>query len=345
MAQDISEPASDDAEPAIIAPPEPPVTAPPPPAKPSGLWPLLGGVVAAVIGFGAAQVVPAGWPLGAGGAVEQDVAAIKAQLADTTLTEQVAALKTSVDAMPVQTDLAPVLDRLSQLEARLSALETAPATGSTTALAADVAALKSTLATMGPGQAPSDALVKQASDAIAAQLAATETRIADLNAATTAIATRAAVRQIQAAIDSGSPYTSALADLKTASLDAVLTDNAATGFPTLAQVQASFPDAARAALEASLRANMGESWSDRVANFLRNQTGARSLTPREGNDPDAILSRAEAALTAADLPTALQEIAALPPEGVAALADWQAGCERRQAGIAAVAALAQTLGE
>ncbi|MBV5276525.1 hypothetical protein JZU56_01410, partial [bacterium] len=68
--------------------------------------------------------------------------------------------------------------------------------------------------------------------------------------------------------------------------------------PSAQALQASFPDSARTALEAALRANMGESWSERVGNFLRTQVGVRSLTPRDGPDPDAILSRAEAALTA-----------------------------------------------
>ena len=89
---------------------------------------------------------------------------------------------------------------------------------------------------------------------------------------------------------------------------------------------------------------MGESWTSRVSAFLRNQTGARSLTPREGNDPDAVLSRAEAALGAGDLATVLKELAALPPEGQTAMAAWQARCVTRQAAISAVQSLSASVG-
>ncbi|NCM97487.1 MAG: hypothetical protein GW948_09390, partial [Rhodobacterales bacterium] len=109
--------------------------------------------------------------------------------------------------------------------------------------------------------------------------------------------------------------------------------------PTLAALQAAFPEAARAALDAALRADMGTSLTQRMTAFLRTQTGARSLTPREGTDPDAVLSRAEAALLGGDLAGAQAEIGALPPEAQAAMADWQALAERRLAATDALAAL------
>ena len=100
-----------------------------------------------------------------------------------------------------------------------------------------------------------------------------------------------------------------------------------------------FPDAARAALEASLEANMGATWSERVKNFLRAQTGARALTPQEGDDPDAVLSRAEAALAAGDVEGALAELDALPAEGKAAMTDWLAQANLRLQAEAALAPL------
>ena len=103
--------------------------------------------------------------------------------------------------------------------------------------------------------------------------------------------------------------------------------------------------AARAALDAALRADMGQSWADRATNFLRTQTGARSTTARAGTDPDAVLSRAEAALRAHDLATALTEIAALPAPALAEMAAWQALAETQLAGETAVAGLAAALGQ
>ena len=114
------------------------------------------------------------------------------------------------------------------------------------------------------------------------------------------------------------------------------------GIPTIADLRDSFEDAARQSLEDALRANMGESWTERVSNFLRSQTGLRSLTPREGDDPDAILSRAEAALGAGRIADALVELDAMPDAGKPALADWVA-----EAGIrtAAEHALSQLLSQ
>ena len=81
--------------------------------------------------------------------------------------------------------------------------------------------------------------------------------------------------------------------------------NAGDGIPTLLTLQEGFAEPARAALDASIRADMGDGWANRLTSFLRSQSGARSLTPHEGADPDAVLSRAEAALCGGTLVFAL----------------------------------------
>ena len=299
------------------------------------IWPLLGGVLAAAAGYGVAQYVPNGWPMAS----------------VVTLQERVAALSDQVQAL--QQDLQQAGDRLATLEtapqidpqtiavieARLAALESKPAPIGTDSAAlaqlrAEVAAIKTDGAAVVSAQvqADLDAKVK----ATEAKLAAIE-QAAQTQAAATL--TRAALRQIAAAMDSGAPYPSAVAVLSEANLAPVLADNAATGLPSLQALQASFPDSARAALDSALRANMGESWSDRVANFLRTQVGVRALTPREGADPDAVLSRAEAALTAGDVAQALAEIATLPAPAQDALAAWRAQAQLRLDAQAALQAL------
>ncbi|MGB8622217.1 MAG: hypothetical protein WCD16_05310, partial [Paracoccaceae bacterium] len=82
---------------------------------------------------------------------------------------------------------------------------------------------------------------------------------------------------------------------------------------------------------------------DRIGAFLRTQFGARSLTPREGNDPDAILSRAEAALNAGELKDALDEIATLPEAGQQAMSGWVAKAQKRADALAAADTLASRL--
>lgn len=95
--------------------------------------------------------------------------------------------------------------------------------------------------------------------------------------------------------------------------------------PTLAQIQIGFDSVARQALRASLQAASSKSSPlSAVGNFLRVQTGARSIEPREGSDPDAILSRAGALIEQGELKTALEELSALPPEGQKAMAEWAA---------------------
>ena len=93
------------------------------------------------------------------------------------------------------------------------------------------------------------------------------------------------------------------------------------------------------ALEASLQANPGEGWAERIGTFLRVQTGARSLSLREGTDPDAVLSQAEAALAKGDVAAALTALDLLPPEGQAAVVGWRENAVIRQEAATALQAL------
>jgi hypothetical protein len=333
-------------EPARDSVPEPPAPEPVPPQKRSGgVMALLGGLAAAVIGFGVAQVVPDGWPLGNLAATEaavaaqaQEIAALKAALAeaapDAALAERVAALES-----------APAPD-LAALESRLAALETKAASGpvvdsaALTALQAEVAALK---ASGGPLPEALDEMNRALDEKLAAAEAETAAIIAKVEAAAAKADQRSAIGQIRAALESGAPYASALGPLADQTLPEVLTAGADTGLPTLQSLQASFPEAARTALDAAMRADMGESWTERVSTFLLTQTGARSLTPREGNDPDAVLSRAEAALRQGDLATAVGELNALPDVGLAAMQPWLEQANLRLAAEDAVAGLTATL--
>jgi hypothetical protein len=196
-------------------------------------------------------------------------------------------------------------------------------------------------------QAEIDSL-KSGGTALDAKLADAAARLdaikTEAQAVVTEAAGRAALHQLQAALDSGAPYGSALADLQ-ADVPEVLKTHAANGLPSLQSLRASFPQAARAALDASLRVSSGDTWSERIGAFLRGQTGARSLTPRAGTDPDAVLSRAEAALAAGDLATALTELQALPQPGKDAMADWLAAVAARREAVGAVQTLSASLGQ
>lgn len=341
----------------LVGPVAPEAYAAPAPKARQGrsvIWPLLGGVLAAAAGYGVAQYVPNGWPIGTTTTLESQLAAEVGQVK--VLKDQVVQLSQRLDTISALADRVAKLEvapaaappgpatDLSGVEARIAALESRPApTGTDSAEVAQLRSAVEALKAQGAGivspevQASLDAKVKDTE----AKLTAIEDAAKASAAATMA---RAAIGQIAAAMDSGAAYSAAVTNLKGTTLPAVLTDHAASGLPTLQSLQAAFPDAARAALEAALRANMGQSWSERVGNFLRAQTGARALAPREGNDPDAILSRAEAATDKGDLATALKEIAALPPVAIAALADWQARAQLRLDAETAVQALMSQAG-
>lgn len=336
-----------EADPVRLTEPEP-MPPPPPPAKRPGIFaPLLGGALAAVAGFGLAHFDAFGLRHEA----LPDLSAFDARQA-----EALAALKTGqtaeLNAMSARIDdvskrltdaealLAtpanPALDpaQLDALDARLKAIEALPPGGdaSNAALAASLADLQRQVAALGAAETiPTDLSAKV--DAALAQLAeaeATATARADEAAGVAeAIRLRSSLTDLRAAVDSGAPFDAQLAAFADADLATALAATATTGLTPLATLQDSFPDAAREAIALARQTSSEDGWGARLVDFLAAQTGARSLTPREGTDPDAILSRAEAAVRDGRLAEALTEIATLDPAIAAPLADWSAAASLR----------------
>jgi hypothetical protein len=332
MSDTAAEPKPEATEIPVAAEPQPEAVAQPKPRSRTGgfLGTVLGGLIAGGIGYGVGQV----WPLVQG--TSADLTAIKAEIA---------ALKSApsdprIDTLIAQLKEVPKPDT-SALEARLQGLETALAAAPATVAAVDAGALKSLqdevarLKIAPAGSIDTTALQAEA-DAILTRARTDAEAIAAANRSA------AALDRLQAAMDSGAPFGASLADLPEP--PAILTDLAATGVPSLTALRASFPDAARVALEAAIQADMGESWTDRALSFLQSTTGARSTTPREGNDPDAVLSRAEAALAAGNLDLSLTEISALPAVAQEAMAGWTATAKTRQDALKAVDELAARQG-
>jgi hypothetical protein len=84
------------------------------------------------------------------------------------------------------------------------------------------------------------------------------------------------------------------------------------GVQTYQELRDSFAEAARSALNAARdELNESEGFTG-IGNYLRKQFQARSVTPKTGDDADAVLSRAEQALRENDLNGALNELDALP---------------------------------
>ncbi|HRO16269.1 MAG TPA: hypothetical protein PLL33_14775, partial [Paracoccus sp. (in: a-proteobacteria)] len=184
--------------------------------------------------------------------------------------------------------------------------------------------------------------ITAAAEQAEARLKAVESQAADVNAAAEEAARRAraatATAALAEALQTGTPHEAALAELTEAG---VTPDPAlAVPVPALDELVASFDPAAREAVRAALRADSAQGQGSMIGNFLRAQTGARSVAPREGADADAVLSRAGDAVRHGDISRALAELDALPEPARPAMADWSARARAWADAQAALAALA-----
>ncbi|MGR3461934.1 MAG: COG4223 family protein [Roseovarius sp.] len=300
-----------------------------------GFWSMLiGGVAAAGIGVAAAPYIYPHLPVGQAPAPADD-------RIETRLDEQaqrISDLGARIDEMPAPTDPSDEISGLSE---------------TVTSLAERVANLEVQLSNLEVPQAPeapNTAALDELRDSLAAQSAEIEDLRTTLEAeeqaardSARATLQRAALTRVMTALDTGDAFDAALADLRDtgATVPDALAEVAETGVPTRAQLVESFPEAARAALAAARASDTGDGAS--VGDFLRAQLGIRSLEPREGDGPDAILSRAEAALAEGRTGDALAEIETLPEDARAAMSDWAANATTRRDALAAAEALSAEL--
>ena len=240
--------------------------------------------------------------------------------------------------------LANLTERVDDLALRLEALEARPFSALPEGLFDDAmqAALAALRADLDAQRAEIEGLAASAAEELqAAQTAAAEVAAATAAAARETLA-KSALAQIVAAINTGVAFDDPLADLEealSAAAPAGLAAAALEGVATLSELQDSFPDAARAALAAARDAGEDGSAVTNFIGFLRQQFEVRSVEPREGDDVDAILSRAEAALRGGEIDGALAELGALPAIAAEKLADWRARAEARAGALAGAAEL------
>jgi hypothetical protein len=313
-------------------------------------------------------------------AQEDSLAGLKAQLSDLAArpvqdsTEEIAALKSELQKMIADSaDSAAVVDpapmiaeatgdiqaSIAALDGRLTEIEKRPvgfagAGVSSAAIAAydrQLQDLRAQIAAQngqgGDIAAQIEAVAADAKAQLAAAAQDAERMKAEAAAAVQTATTGAAMGRIRAAIEAGGPYAGAVADLMALGMQIPpdIAGLAETGVPTLTDLQRSFPAVARDALSAALRAQTPTGWGDRLTAFLRTQTGARSLSPRDGTDPDAVLSRAEGLLADGDIAATLAELGTLPAAAKDVLAPWVTEAESRQKAVAALSALSAAAAE
>ena len=301
---------------------------------------VLGGIIAGILGFMAAEL----------DVFSRDDTAANAALSEAVDSQQerIAALENAPAPEPAPApaaepsepvDLAPIEERLDTLESRIATLEDRPApttedgpdSDAAAQYAEELSALQSSVETQ---RNEIQTLLEDARNAEAASAEAA--RIANA---------QAAITKIVSAIDAGQPFAApveTLQSLDVGDVPSALTENAGDGVVTLNMLQAQFPDAARSALSAARAAGAADG-EQGFSSFLKRQLGARSVAPREGSDPDAILSRAEAALLNGNLDDTLTVLDALPEQAGSALADWREAARSRVAARTAADELAQRL--
>jgi uncharacterized protein YukE len=155
-------------------------------------------------------------------------------------------------------------------------------------------------------------------------------------------ATEADLAKVRASLAAGLPFAEAaesLASRPEVSVPEPLLAVADQGVMALPALRDTFPDAAHDAIRASIIAGAGDGVLARSRAFLEAQVASRSLTPRDGPEPDAVLSRMEDRLRHGDLAGTLDEAAALPSEAAAAMSDWLGAVRRRLEAEAALATL------
>lgn len=320
----------------------PPVidTMPPPPPRRSGgfgrfLGLVAGGALAAGMGFALATYgVQQGWPL-----MDQFMPR------NTTETD---ALRAEIDKLghalaALEANPAAAID-LAPVEQRLTALEERPAASADlSAVEGRIAALESRVAAQQPGD--STAIAAEIEAQVAARMQDVKREADAMQAEAEALrdtaARDAALIGLRSAVQTGIGLPAALAEVEAQEITLPDPLPAFVAAPvSLASLQDSFPEAARAALAAARMAAQADGTvTDRLAVFLLNQTGARATEPQEGDSPDAVLSRAEAALASGDVAAARQGIASLPEAAQPALGEWAAEADRFLAAQAALAAL------
>ena len=242
-----------------------------------------------------------------------DLAPLDARIAD--VTTGLAALKTDVAALP-KVDLAPLDAKIDALDHRLAPVEAEYATPKITANVTE---------------------------------ARQEGSAAETRAAPVAVVSQAILQ----ALDDGKGFMPEVAALESLGADpsqlAALRPVAATGAATKADLIAGFAAVRDAMITAAAPIRTGTMFDRMMAN-AQSLVKVRAAGASPGNDPDAVVSRIDAALGAGDLKAALSDWTALPDASKAASAAWAgklkarvlADSAARAIGNGAIAALGPT---
>lgn len=168
---------------------------------------------------------------------------------------------------------------------------------------------------------------------------------AGTNATSRQAQTSIALSALKRAVDQGAPFATELKAVSAYAPDAgaVLAAHAPKGVATESDLRARFGTAAKAAIIAARQEEAGGG----VAGLVARATSIVTLWPSEptaGDEPGAIISRAEHALERSDVGFALSQLDALPTSAKSAMAAWLAEARARAEVVAAITTLEAQLG-
>jgi len=294
---------------------------------------VFGGAIATVLGivYHASGIIPTRADLTAADAVRQ-AQAVSEKVAS--FETRLGALETATSGLSALTEKVAALEKLedtnrSRIENLENAMPVASAGGGgggTVALGpieSRLSAAETSLTTLGERVGPLTGRVEE--------IAARPPPAVESERAARAIA----IGLLRQGAGSGQGFAADLAMLKALGLDseavASLEPLAANGAPTVATLQAAFPGVADAILAASSELDPDAGLVDRLLSFGSGLVTVRPTTPIEGDTPDAVVSRMQAAVNRADLQAALAERDKLPAAGQNASATWAEAAANRAA--------------
>ena len=269
------------------------------------------------------------------------------QLDATGITQRLSRLEASLDGQAAE---------LEQLKEQLSGSASANGQISEEAVAridiyrAELDGLRAEMGTLQDNVGALGTRIDEVAATADRQISTAQSRVDEIQSqadtAMDAAAAESDVALIRAALAAGQPFAEPLDRLAAhpgATIPAGLEAAAPTGVATLAELRDSYADAAHAAIRAGILASAGEGPLARSRAFLTAQVASRSLTPRQGMDPDAVLSRMEDNLRNDDLDGALAEADDLPSDAAAAMSSWLDAARLRVGAVDGLAELTASL--
>jgi hypothetical protein len=212
------------------------------------------------------------------------------------------------------TDLKDLHKEVEALKAKLGALAEAHLAGDTSDLAPQLTTLDQRIAKL-------EAALPELSTAIDRSSASAKSGAAAI-----------AFANLRNAVTAGRPYAAELAALKSLVPDpgdlGALPSHAETGIPTVAALAATLTTLAESS--AAPAAPAGTSILDSMMASAKSAISIRRVgSDATGNEPAAVLARADAALKQGDLATAIKEVESLPAPTRDACAGWLADAQAR----------------